>query len=142
MKIKDLKKIKALKTKEDADHIIRAAINASGTAKIVKTIISDHNLFYKIELICSKNRFLKLGKIGFFALAKQLLDISVTAMRYFSAVNESFETIEIICHIGKDTHYISTPFNFLLELEDKIISSDVISEWVKIVNYKIVGGKK
>lgn len=99
MKIEELKKIKALKTKEDADHIIKAAINASGTGKVVETTINEHNLFYKIELICSDNRFAKLKKVGPSMLARALLDISVTAVKYFVAIDESFKTIEIVCHV-------------------------------------------
>ena len=142
MKIEELRKMKVLKTKEDVDNIIKAAINLSGSGKVIGTIMSDYNLFYKIEMICSHKRFLKLKEKGPTILAGMLLNISVTAAKYFVAVNESFQTIEINCYIGKNVHYISTPFNFLLELIDETISSDIISKWVKIINYRIMEGKK
>ena len=142
MKIEELKKMKVLKTKEDADRLIKSAINLSGAGKVIRTIMSDYNLFYKIEMICSHKRFLKLGKKGPTVLAGILLNTSITAAKYFVAVDELFQTIEINCYIGKDVHHISTPFDFLLELIDETISSDIISKWIKIINYRIMGGKK
>ena len=113
--------------------------------KIIKTKIDKHK--YEIELICS-NEFLEFwGRNSPTMLVLELLGILVSIAKYFSGINKSFETIEIICHTGKNTHYISTPFDFLLKgrikgrKKNRKIVPDLIGDWCRITRYKFIEGK-
>lgn len=147
MQIEELKKIKALKTKEDADHLIKAAIQLSDAGKVIETGFGYAS--YKIEFIAS-DKHTKLKKDGAFVLARTILDISVEAARYISVVTDYFEAIQIICHVGKDIHYVSTPYNFLIKLgkakykeEDAyVFLFGALEKWLRIATYRFRKGEK
>jgi len=142
MQISELKKLKVLKTKTDADHIIRAALSASTVGKPIRTSFDDG--MYTLEFKAASGRFNLLRKDGFLALATAILQLAVTCATYIFVVDELVSEIRIMCRVGSDTHITITPCDFLRRLNETGLYGEAIRDWLEVAKYTFVRevGKK
>ncbi len=140
MQINELKELNVLKTPSDADHIIRAALSASGIGKPIRTSFDDG--MYTLEFKASSGRFNLLKKDGSLALAAAILQLAVTCATYIFVVDESVSEIRIMCRVGKDIHITITPCDFLRRLNETGLYREVIRDWLEVGKYTFVREKK
>ena len=142
MQINELKKLKVLQTPSDADHIIRAALSASGIGKPIRTSFDDG--MYTLEFKASSGRFNLLKKDGSLALAAAILQLAVTCATYIFVVDESVSEIRIMCRVGKDTHLTTSPCDFLRRLNETGLYGEAVRDWLEVAKYTFVRevGKK
>ncbi len=142
MQISELKKLNVLKTREDSDNIIKAALSASTIGKIIRTSFDDG--MYTIEFKAAAGRFNLLGKDSSLALAGAILQLAVTASTYIFVTDESISEIRIMCRVGSDTHITITPCDFLRRLNETGLYKEVIKDWMEVAKYTFVRevGKK
>jgi len=142
MQISELKKLNVLKTREDSDNIIKAAISASQIGKIIRTSFDDG--MYTFEFKAAAGRFNLLEKDGSLALAGAILQLAVTSATYIFVTDESISEIRIMCRVGSDIHITITPCDFLRRINETGLYKEAIKDWLEVAKYTFVRevGKK
>lgn len=142
MQISELKKLKVLKTRADADHIIKAALSASQVGEATRTSFDDG--MCTIEFKAATALLTRLRKDGPLILAGAILQLAVTAATYIYVVDELISEIRIMCRVGKDIHVTISPCDFLRRLNETGLYKKAIKDWLEVAKYTFVRevGKK
>jgi len=134
MKLNELKKMKCLKTREDVDNIIKAALRTAQVGTVTRTSFDEG--MYTIEFKVSPRLLQSESK----ELAKAMLDVSVVAASYIQVVDKLVSEIRIMCRVGSDTHITITPCDFLCRLNEVGEYKEMFVDWINVSHYQFVKG--